>query len=56
MLLLDEKQYKSLTDSKKVLYLLQWLQNLPKVIKAATRVSFTSGAHYLEHTINCRPS
>lgn len=38
MLLLDEKTYKSLSESKKVLYLLQWLQNLPKVIKGMERV------------------
>lgn len=38
MLLLDEKTYGSLSEGKKVLYLLQWLQNLPKVIKGLERV------------------
>lgn len=40
MLLLDEKQYRSLTEGKKVLYLLQWLQKLPKVIKTAEKVTW----------------
>ena len=39
MLLLDDKAYKSLPENSKVLYLLQWLQNLPKVIKETERVS-----------------
>jgi hypothetical protein len=38
MLLLDQKEYQSLPEGKKVLYLLQWLQNLPKVIKGLERV------------------
>lgn len=38
MLLLDEKQYKSLAEGKRVLFLLQWLQNLPKTIKETERV------------------
>ena len=45
MLLLDEEQYKSLPEDKKVFYMLQWLQNLPKAIKTTERVS---GVHYLE--------
>ena len=52
MLLLDENHYRSLSDSKKVLHLLQWLQNLPKVIKAAERVSSNPcSVHYLEHKL-----
>ncbi len=42
MLLLDEKAYKALAENSKVLYLLQWLQNLPKVIKDTERVSQNS--------------
>lgn len=45
MLLLDEKAYKALAENSKVLYLLQWLQNLPKVIKDTERVSLNSVLH-----------
>ncbi len=38
MLLLDYKVYKSLPENKRVLHLLQWLQNLPKTIDAAEKV------------------
>ena len=38
-LLLDDKQYKALPENKRSLYLLQWLQRLPGVIKNTTRVS-----------------
>jgi hypothetical protein len=38
-LVLDDKQYKALPENKRSLYLLQWLQRLPGVIKNTTRVS-----------------
>ena len=38
-LVFDDKQYKALPENKRSLYLLQWLQRLPGVIKNTTRVS-----------------
>ena len=38
-LLLEEKQYRALSEDKRELYLLQWLQRLPDVIKNTSRVS-----------------
>lgn len=37
-LLLEEEKYKAVPDGKKVLFLLQWLQNLPQVIKSTDKV------------------
>ncbi len=38
MLLLDEDSFKALPEAKRVSYLLQWLQNLPRVIRATPKV------------------
>ena len=38
MLLLDEESYRSLSESKRMLYLLQWLQNLPHTIRTTEKV------------------
>lgn len=37
-LLLEEEKYQAVPDGKKVLFLLQWLQNLPEVIKKTQKV------------------
>lgn len=42
-LVFDDKQYKALPENKRSLYLLQWLQRLPGVIKNTTRVSDMAG-------------
>ena len=38
MLLLEEKAYRALSESKRELYVLQWLQNLPQAIRGTPRV------------------
>lgn len=39
MLLLAEEKLKGLTEEKKTLFLLQWLQQLPQTLSSTTRVS-----------------
>lgn len=38
MLLLEEKAYRALSEGKRELYVLQWLQNLPQAIRGTPRV------------------
>lgn len=42
LLLLEEEQYKSLPEDRRVLYVLQWLQSLPQAIRTAEKVRLSS--------------
>ena len=42
LLLLEEEQFRSLPEDKRVLYILQWLQGLPPAIRNAPKVQLAT--------------